>query len=95
MAILWFYELFIWNKRVIICRKSDTNSAKVFEELFCANRVEFSQLTAEYKAVNLGQGFPDFSPPKFIQEAFCEAVSGGPLMHQYTRAFVSKPTNTE
>ena len=46
-------------------------------------------MAAEYKPVNLGQGFPDFSPPQFVQEAFCKAVSGGPLMHQYTRAFVS------
>uniref|UniRef100_A0A4W6BWC3 Kynurenine aminotransferase 1 n=1 Tax=Lates calcarifer TaxID=8187 RepID=A0A4W6BWC3_LATCA len=43
------------------------------------------------KAVNLGQGFPDFSPPPFIQEAFCKAVSGGPSMHQYTRAFGHPP----
>ncbi|KAI4816597.1 hypothetical protein KUCAC02_008920 [Chaenocephalus aceratus] len=49
--------------------------------------VEFTQLAADYKAVNLGQGFPDFSPPKFVQEAFCDAVNGGPQMHQYTRAF--------
>ena len=55
----------------------------------CTNRIEFTQLAADYKAVNLGQGFPDFSPPKFIQEAFCKAVCGGPIMHQYTRAFVS------
>ncbi|XP_062290017.1 kynurenine--oxoglutarate transaminase 1-like isoform X1 [Scomber scombrus] len=53
--------------------------------------VEFTQLAADYKAVNLGQGFPDFSPPKFIQEAFCEAVSGGPSMHQYTRPFGHLP----
>ena len=51
-------------------------------------RVEFTQLAADYKAVNLGQGFPDFSPPAFIQEAFCKAVSGACPMHQYTRAFV-------
>ncbi|MEQ2253829.1 hypothetical protein ILYODFUR_036539 [Ilyodon furcidens] len=49
--------------------------------------VEFTQLAADYKAVNLGQGFPDFSPPRFVQDAFCKAVSGGPQMHQYTRAF--------
>ncbi|CAL8341893.1 unnamed protein product [Arctogadus glacialis] len=49
--------------------------------------VEFTQLAADYQAVNLGQGFPDFAPPKFLQEAFCKAVSGGGLMHQYTRAF--------
>lgn len=53
--------------------------------------VEFTQLAAAYKVVNLGQGFPDFSPPPFIQEAFCKAVSGGPTMHQYTRAFGHPP----
>jgi len=53
------------------------------------HRIEFTQLAADYKAVNLGQGFPDFAPPKFIQDAFCEAVGGGCSMHQYTRAFVS------
>lgn len=51
-------------------------------------RVEFTQLAADYKAVNLGQGFPDFSPPSFIQEAFRNALTGGFRMHQYTRAFV-------
>ncbi|XDV20655.1 hypothetical protein PO909_025950 [Leuciscus waleckii] len=49
--------------------------------------VEFTQLAADYKAVNLGQGFPDFPPPSFIQEAFCKALNGGFHMHQYTRAF--------
>uniref|UniRef100_A0A672RUP5 Kynurenine--oxoglutarate transaminase 1-like n=1 Tax=Sinocyclocheilus grahami TaxID=75366 RepID=A0A672RUP5_SINGR len=49
--------------------------------------VEFTQLAADYKAVNLGQGFPDFSPPSFVQEAFCKALNGGFPMHQYTRAF--------
>lgn len=53
--------------------------------------VEFTQLAADYKAVNLGQGFPDFSPPDFVKEAFCKAVSGGPSMHQYTRAFGHPP----
>ena len=59
-------------------------------QLFYIDRVEFTQLAADYKAVNLGQGFPDFSPPGYIQEAFCKAVSGGSSMHQYTRAFVSE-----
>ncbi|CAJ1070188.1 kynurenine--oxoglutarate transaminase 3-like [Xyrichtys novacula] len=49
--------------------------------------VEFTKLAADYNAVNLGQGFPDFPPPKFVQDAFCEALRGGPMMHQYTRAF--------
>ncbi|KAG9281785.1 kynurenine-oxoglutarate transaminase 1 [Astyanax mexicanus] len=53
--------------------------------------VEFTQLAAEYKVVNLGQGFPDFSPPSFIREAFCNALNGGASMHQYTRAFGHPP----
>ncbi|XP_040013177.1 kynurenine--oxoglutarate transaminase 1 [Xiphias gladius] len=53
--------------------------------------VELTQMAADYKAVNLGQGFPDFSPPPFIQEAFHEALRGGPPMHQYTRAFGHPP----
>ncbi|XP_062334714.1 kynurenine--oxoglutarate transaminase 1 isoform X1 [Osmerus eperlanus] len=53
--------------------------------------VEFTQLAADYKAVNLGQGFPDFSPPNYLQEAFCKALTGGCSMHQYTRAFGHPP----
>lgn len=53
--------------------------------------VEFTQLAADYQAVNLGQGFPDFSPPDFVKEAFCKAVGGGAAMHQYTRAFGHPP----
>ncbi|KAJ7988261.1 hypothetical protein DPEC_G00321750 [Dallia pectoralis] len=56
--------------------------------------VEFTQLAADYKVVNLGQGFPDFSPPSYIQEAFCKAVNGGCSMHQYTRAFGHPPLVT-
>lgn len=61
--------------------------------MYITNRVEFTQLAADYKNVNLGQGFPDFSPPKFVQDAFCKAVTGGPAMHQYTRGFVSGNTH--
>ncbi|XP_077478938.1 kynurenine--oxoglutarate transaminase 1 isoform X1 [Stigmatopora argus] len=49
--------------------------------------VEFGQLVADYQPVNLGQGFPDFAPPKYMEDAFCEALRGGASMHQYTRAF--------
>ncbi|KAK2819353.1 hypothetical protein Q5P01_024914 [Channa striata] len=49
--------------------------------------VEMTQLSADYKTVNLGQGYPDFSPPQFVQDAFYKAVCGGPQMHQYTRGF--------
>lgn len=60
----------------------------VMIHLLFIHRVEFTQLAADYKAVNLGQGFPDFSPPNYLQEAFCKALTGGCSMHQYTRAFV-------
>ncbi|XP_076014786.1 kynurenine--oxoglutarate transaminase 1-like [Genypterus blacodes] len=49
--------------------------------------VELTQIALDYKVVNLGQGFPDFPPPKYMQEAFCKAVSGGTSMHQYTRGY--------
>ncbi|GAA6103410.1 kynurenine--oxoglutarate transaminase 1-like, partial [Tachysurus ichikawai] len=47
--------------------------------------LELLQLTAEYKAVNLGEGFPDFPLPSFVQEALSNAINGGFHMHQYTR----------
>ncbi|MCX7879218.1 MAG: methionine aminotransferase [Ignavibacteria bacterium] len=36
-----------------------------------------SALAAEYKAVNLGQGFPDFSGPDWLIEAFNKAMKDG------------------
>ncbi len=44
-----------------------------------------SRLAVEHNAVNLGQGFPDFEPPAFVQDAATRAVSGG--FSQYSRAF--------
>uniref|UniRef100_A0A8D0H445 Kynurenine--oxoglutarate transaminase 1 n=1 Tax=Sphenodon punctatus TaxID=8508 RepID=A0A8D0H445_SPHPU len=50
--------------------------------------VEFVKLAATYSTVNLGQGFPDFSPPDFVKEAFVKAVGGKDArLHQYTRVF--------
>ncbi|XP_039618489.1 LOW QUALITY PROTEIN: kynurenine--oxoglutarate transaminase 1-like [Polypterus senegalus] len=50
--------------------------------------LEFTKMAADYKPVNLGQGFPNFSPPDFVRQAFSDVVSGEDcLMHQYTRAF--------
>ncbi|XP_040081261.1 kynurenine--oxoglutarate transaminase 1 isoform X3 [Oryx dammah] len=54
--------------------------------------VEFVKLTSEEAdVVNLGQGFPDFSPPEFAVEAFQHAVSGDFMLNQYTKAFGYPP----
>ncbi|XP_005992157.1 kynurenine--oxoglutarate transaminase 1 isoform X1 [Latimeria chalumnae] len=54
--------------------------------------VEFTKMATEYKTVNLGQGFPDFSPPDFAKEAFVKAIAGENFMlNQYTRAFGHPP----
>ena len=36
-----------------------------------------SQLAVEHKAVNLGQGFPDFEPPEALREAVTRAMNDG------------------
>ena len=49
---------------------------------------EFTPLAASTKAMNLGQGFPGFSPPDFVKEAAANAVterSGDFLLSQYAR----------
>ncbi|GAB1286180.1 Kynurenine--oxoglutarate transaminase 1 [Apodemus speciosus] len=53
--------------------------------------VEFVRLSKEYDTVNLGQGFPDFSPPDFAVQAFQQAVSGDFMLNQYTTAFGYPP----
>ncbi|XP_008842229.1 kynurenine--oxoglutarate transaminase 1 isoform X5 [Nannospalax galili] len=53
--------------------------------------VEFIKLSNEYDVVNLGQGFPDFSPPDFAVKAFQQATSGDFMLNQYTMAFGYPP----
>lgn len=38
---------------------------------------EITRLATEAKAVNLGQGFPDFDGPEFVKEAAIEAIRAG------------------
>lgn len=50
--------------------------------------VEFGQLATEHKALNLGQGFPDFSPPEYIKQAMVDSVmSNNVFLNQYTRSY--------
>jgi aspartate/methionine/tyrosine aminotransferase len=44
-----------------------------------------SRLAVQHKAVNLGQGFPDFDGPDFAKDAAREAIAQG--FGQYARAF--------
>ncbi|CAM40690.1 cysteine conjugate beta-lyase,aminotransferase-like protein [Leishmania braziliensis MHOM/BR/75/M2904] len=47
---------------------------------------EMTPLANKYKAVNLGQGFPKFAPPRFLQEELkkiLECSDEAPLAHQY------------
>lgn len=79
----------------LTCKQADaslggTGELSVADFLFVA-RVEFVKLSNEYDAVNLGQGFPDFSPPDFAVRAFQQATSGDFMLNQYTLAFVSLP----
>lgn len=53
--------------------------------------MEFTRLSKEYDVVNLGQGFPDFSPPDFAVQAFQQATTGNFMLNQYTSAFGYPP----
>ncbi|CAC5373336.1 CCBL [Mytilus coruscus] len=51
--------------------------------------VEFGKLAVDYKALNLGQGFPDFKPPQHVIDKMVHAVDGSDnaLLSQYTRSY--------
>ena len=47
---------------------------------------EFGRIAQEFDPVNLGQGFPDWLPPKFAVDSLVEAVlDSAKSPHQYTR----------
>ena len=48
---------------------------------------EFGRIAQEFEPVNLGQGFPDWLPPKFAVDSLVEAVlDSAQSPHQYTRS---------
>ena len=48
---------------------------------------EFTPLAHKHKAINLGQGFPGWQPPTFVQDALAEAARPENFMeHQYARS---------
>lgn len=51
----------------------DTKLPKVGTTIFSV----MSQLAVEHKAVNLGQGFPDFEPPEALCQGVTRAMAGG------------------
>ncbi|TBR39585.1 MULTISPECIES: pyridoxal phosphate-dependent aminotransferase [Dyella] len=51
----------------------DTKLPKVGTTIFSV----MSQLAVEHKAVNLGQGFPDFEPPQALRDAVARAMGEG------------------
>lgn len=52
---------------------------------------EFSPLAVQHQAVNLGQGFPDWDPPKFVREALQQTAAATSHSHQYARSAAHMP----
>lgn len=73
-------------------RKKMSSKIKMADRLRGTERnvwVEFGKLAAETKAINMGQGFPDYHPPQHVLDKFAKTVScpENPLHHQYTRSY--------
>merc|ERR1712137_571326 len=50
--------------------------------------VDLIDLATKYKPLNLGQGFPDFAPPKHVTDALADVAKGDNiLLQQYTRGY--------
>ena len=51
--------------------------------------IKFAKLALDLKAANLGQGFPDWSPPDFYLDSLKNQANNQNSNHQYTRSFGS------
>lgn len=52
-------------------------------------RIEYNKLALITKPLNLGQGFPDYSPPSRFANFLAEVASEKNIsFHQYTRGLV-------
>lgn len=54
-----------------------------------SRRNEFTTLAVKHNAVNLGQGFIDYDPPKYHMDIYDQTVNEHKTaLYQYTRGFV-------
>ncbi len=66
-------------------KTEQSDKAKMFEESVIR---EMSRIAAKHNAINLAQGFPDFSAPDFIKEYAVEAINND--INQYAITWGSK-----
>ena len=79
-------------ERITIGSESDTRSRFRSERTrhFTESVIrEMSRLAIEHRAVNLAQGFPDFSAPDVIKNAACDAILND--INQYAITWGAKP----
>jgi len=97
--IMSFSTLGSVARRAIISRHFSLNSPIMSSsKMALANKyngleknvwVDLIDLAMKHKPLNLGQGFPDFAPPKHVTDALAEVAMGDNiLLQQYTRGYV-------
>lgn len=87
------YQVYSVAKQIIIRSASTMNAEKFklparYEGITTSVWNEYAKMCAEYKPVNLGQGFTDYPVPKYITNILTQvAADDNFLLHQYTRGF--------